>query len=101
MFNKKDEVVSKWRPSSQFTALFHICTRETRAQRKLQKAKRAYAKERTKQREHLTKETAAVDKLLEEGSISEDIHTRYRKMLERGYAQKLRETREKYGFKNP
>lgn len=101
IFNKKNEILSKWHPSSNFTALFKITKKETKTQRKLQKAKKAYAKERNKQREHLNKELVGVNKLFEEGSISEDIQIRYKKMLEIGYAQKLRETREKYGFPNP
>ena len=101
MFNKKDEIFRKGRPSSHFTALFHITEKEIKTQCKLKKAKKAYADERKKQREHLTKELARVDKLLKDGSISEDIHVRYKKMLEIGYTQKLLETREKYGFMNP
>ena len=101
MFNKKDEIFSKGSPSSHFTASFHIAERKTKTQHKLKKAKKAYADERKKQREHLTKELARVDKLFKEGSISKDIHVRYKKMLEIGYTQKLLETREKYGFMNP
>jgi len=101
MLNNKGETVSKWSPSSSFKDLFHRTKKGANAQRKLQKTIRAYAEERAKQREHLNKETAGVDKLLEEGSISEDIHARYKKMLEKGYSQKRRETREKYGFTNP
>jgi hypothetical protein len=99
MFNRKDETEKKWRPaSSPFKALFHSAGKEELAQRKLQKSRRAYLKERTKQREHLDWEFARLDKLLKEGSIDEDIYPRLKKLLEIGYEQKRRETREMYGF---
>jgi hypothetical protein len=62
--------------------------------------KHVYSKERKKQRKHLNKEIAGVNKLLKEGAISKDIHSRYLKMLEMGYAQKIQETRDRYGFTN-
>lgn len=100
MFKKKDEIFSKWRPSA-FKSLSTIAKKETKAkQPKLKKIRHVYAKERTKQREHMNSEVAYVDKLLEEGSIDEDIHARYKKLLEMGYAEKRQETREKYGFTN-
>ena len=99
MFNKKDEIEKKWRPaSSSLKALFHYAGKEEVAQRKLQKTRRAYLKERTKQREHLNGEIARLDKLLKEGSIDKDIYPRLKKLLEIGYEQKRRETREMYGF---
>ena len=98
MFNEKDKIEKKWRPaSSRFKALLHYAGEEA-AQRKLQKTRRAYLKERTKQREHLNWEIARLDKLLKEGSIDEDIYPRLKKLLEIGYEQKRRETREIYGF---
>src|SRR3989337_3141639 len=70
MFNKKDEIGKKWRPaSSPFKALFHCAEKEEIAHRKLQKTRRAYIKERTKQQEHLNGEIAGLDKLLNEGDI--------------------------------
>ena len=98
MFNKKHEAIDKRYLSSPFDSSFHFAKKEAKVQRKLQKIRQDYTRERTKQREHLNKELAVVEKLLEEGSISEDIRARYKKMLELGYTQKRRETREKYGF---
>ena len=99
MFNKKDETDHKLRSASpSFRALFHYVGKEESAHRKLQKTRRAYIKERTKQREHLNGEIAGLDKLLKEGSIDEDIYPRLKKLLEMGYEQKRRETREMYGF---
>jgi hypothetical protein len=98
MFNKRGEIDHKWRPtSSAFKALFHFAGKEENAQRKLQKTRRAYIKERTKQREDLNTEIAGLDKLLKEGYI----HVRLKKLLEIGYEQKRQETREKYGFAKP
>jgi uncharacterized protein YecT (DUF1311 family) len=102
MFNKRGEIDHKGRPaSSAFKALFHFARKEENAQRKLQKTRRAYIKERTKQREDLNTEIAGLDKLLKEGYIHKDIHVRLKKLLEIGYEQKRQETREKYGFAKP
>jgi hypothetical protein len=98
MFNKKDENGHKWRPLSPFKVLFHIAKKEARAQHKLQKTRRAYIKERTKQQEHLNREIVGLDELLKESSIDEETHARYKKLLEIGYEQKRQEAREKYGF---
>ena len=101
MFNKKNEIEQKWRPpSSPFKALLHYVGNEETSQRKLQKTRRAYIKERAKQREHLNGEIARLDKLLKEASIDNDIYPRLRKLLEIGYEQKRRETREVFGFIN-
>ena len=100
MFNRKDEMVKQWRPPSSSSALVQNSKGELKSWKKLRNKKQAYAKERTKQQEHMNKEIAFVNKLREEGSINEDIHERYQKLLEIGYAQKIRETREKYGFTN-
>ena len=97
MFNKKNAAFSKWRPST-LKKLSSNAKKERKL--KLQKIRRVYAKERKKQREHMNSEIAGIDKLLEEGSIDEDIHARYKKLLEMGYADKRRETREKYDLTN-
>ena len=100
MFNKKDEISNQYRSSTSFKSFFHIHKKERNARQKLRKTRRAYAKERKKQRERLKREMANVDILFEEGTINEDICTRYKRMLEIGYAEKRQETREKYGFTN-
>jgi len=100
MFNKKEEAIKQQSILPQFSKLFHRVKKETNSLQKLRRKRIAYSKERVNQREILNKELAAVDMLLEKGSISDDIHTRYRKMLEIGYAQKLQKTREKFGFAN-
>jgi DNA-binding protein H-NS len=100
MFNKKDQRFSKWRPSL-FKSLSKIAEKESNAkQPDLRKTRRAYARERTKRREHLNNEVAHVDKLFKARSIDENTHARYKKLLEMSYAQKRQETREKYGFTN-
>ncbi len=99
MFNKKNQIDHIWRSaSSPFKALLHYARKEEIADRKLQKTRRGYVKERIKQREHLNGEIAGLDKLLKENSIDEDTHARLGKVLEIGYEQKRQETREKYGF---
>ena len=99
MFKKKDGIENKWRPaSSPFKALFHYAGKKEIMHRKLQKTRCDYTKERSKQREHLNTEIAGLNKLLSESSVDEDTHARLKKMLEMGYEQKRRETRQKYGF---
>jgi hypothetical protein len=68
------------------------------ARRKLQKARRLYIEERTKQRRNLNWEISGLDTLLEENSIDKDTHARLRKLLEIGYDRKRQETRERFGF---
>jgi len=100
MFKKKDKIFSKSRPSP-FQSLFTITKREAKANKpKLKKIRRVYAKERTKQREHMKNEVTYINKLLKEGSIDENTYARYKKLLEMGYVEKRQETREKYGFTN-
>jgi hypothetical protein len=98
MFDKKGENDHKWRPLSPFKVLFRIAKKEAKAQHKLQKIRRAYVKERTKQKERLNREIVGLDKLLKESSIDEETHGRLKKLLEIGYKQQRQETREKYGF---
>ena len=101
MFNRRFRMTKQSQSSSQSPKLDVNCEKEVKHCGKLRKNKHAYSKERNKQREHLNKEIAGVNKLLKEGSISQDIHSRYLKMLEIGYAQKIQETRDRYGFTNP
>jgi hypothetical protein len=100
MFSRKDKIIKLWSPSSSSSRLVQTSKSKSKSKRKLRNKKQAYAKERTKQREHLNEEIAFINKLREEGSISEDIYTRYQKLLEIGYEQRIQETREKYGFSN-
>jgi len=99
MFNRKHEIDNKRLPAStRLKTLFHYAEKEENAYRKLQKTRQAYIKERTKQREHLTREIASLDRLLKESSIDEDIYVRLKKLLEMGNEQKRQETREIFGF---
>jgi hypothetical protein len=100
MFNKKFKVSEQVQSPFQSPKLDLNCKKEAKKWEKLRNNNRAYSKERKKQREHLEKEIAVVNKFFEEGSISKDIHSRYLKMLEMGYTQKIQETRDKYGFPN-
>jgi hypothetical protein len=81
-----------------FKSLFHHSEKEAVARRKLQKTRRAYIKERLKEREHLNREISDLDRLLKENSIDEYTYTRYKKLLEMGYERKRQQTRERYGF---
>ena len=101
MFNRRYRITKQVHSSSHSQKLDVNCEKEVKHCGKLRKNKHAYSKERNKQREHLNKEIAGVNKLLKEGSISQDIHSRYLKMLEMGYVQKIQETRDRYGFTNP
>ena len=98
MFKKKDKIFGKLRPSAS-KSIFTIAEKRAKAnQPKLEKIRRVYAKERTKQLEHMNNEIAGINKLLEEGSIDENTYARYKMLLEMGYAEKRQETRKKYGF---
>lgn len=80
-----------------FKALFYHAKNET-GRHKLKKIGRAYAKERLKQREHLNKEMAYLEKLLQSNLTDEETHERFKTLLLLGYEAKRRETRIKYGF---
>jgi len=100
MIDKKGKMNDKWRSAlSPFEALLNYAKKEEIAHRKLQKTRRAYTKERTKQRERLNREVAGLDRLMQDKSIDEDTHARLNKILKIVYEQKLQETRKKYGFK--
>lgn len=71
---------------------------ETRTYLKLHNNQDSYEKEIEKQKAHMNKEIANVNEMFKDGSISADIHERYLKLLEIGYAQKIQETRVKFGF---
>lgn len=66
--------------------------------RKLQKMRRSYLKERSKQLQQLNEEFSRLEVLLQQNSIDESTHERLKKLLEIGYEQKLMETRLKHGF---
>ena len=68
------------------------------ASRKLQKIRRSYLKERSKQQQQLNEEFSRLDVLLQRNSIDESTHERLKKLLEMGYEQKRMETRLKHGF---
>jgi len=72
--------------------------KESKAVLKLHNNEHSYKKEIEKQKEHMNEEIANVNEMLKEGSISKDIHERYLKLLEIGYAQKVQETKVKFGF---
>ncbi len=101
MFKRKNKITNQLLSSIKSSKPVQTCKKEAKSWRKLRNKRHAYTKERIKQREHLNKEIACVNKLRKEGSISKDIHARYLKMLEIGYAQKIQETRDKHGFANP
>jgi len=72
--------------------------KEAKTLLKLHNNEDSYKKEIEKQKEHMNEEIANVNEMLKEGSISKDIHERYLKLLEIGYAQKVQETKVKFGF---
>jgi hypothetical protein len=99
LFDKKSKSDHKWHlRTPRFKILFHYAGKEEISQRKLQKIRHSYAKERMKQREHLNEEFAILDQLLKHNSIDENTHERLKKLLEIGYEQKREETRREYGF---
>jgi len=72
--------------------------KESKPLLKLHNNENSYKKEIEKQKEHMNEETANVNEILKEGSISKDIHERYLNLLEIGYAQKVQEAKVKFGF---
>ncbi len=88
------------RPSAQSSKLVQTFKKEARPWRKLRNNRHVYSIERTKQRNQLNEEISCLNKLREQGAISEDIYARYMRMLEIGYAQKIQEVRDKFGFTN-
>ena len=102
MLNRKDKIIKEQSIPSPYLALLYINKQEKNIQRKLQKTRQDYSKERRRQQDYMKNEVDRLDKLLDKGSINEDIHTRYKKILEIDYEKKRLEIREKYGFKtNP
>lgn len=83
-----------------FKTVLRISTREEKLQNRLQKARSAYVKERTKQQGLFEKEHADLNKLLKGGSIDEETRARLEQVLNIGYDRKRDETRGKYGFTN-
>ena len=100
MFNRKLKTTKQLQSSSQQSNLDQTSKEETKLWLKLQNNKHSYEKEIEKQKEHMNEEIAYVDKMRKDGSINEDIHARYLRLLEIGYAQKLQEIKVKFGFQN-
>ena len=100
MFNRKSRETKESRSSFQSSNVSQTRKKETKTSLKPRNNKHSYEKEIEKHREHMNEEIAGVNKMLKDGSISEDIHERYLKLLEIGYAQKIQETRVKFGFQN-
>jgi len=100
MINRKFRISKQLWSSTQLSNLTETSKKETKQWLKLRNKKNAYRKERARQKKHLNKEIAIVNKLFRDGSISEDIHLRYLRMLDMGYEQKIKETRNKFGFPN-
>ena len=84
--------------SLNFMGLSHHFEKEDAARRKLQKTRRAYIKERLRERDHLNKEISSLDRLLKEESIDDSTYARYKKLLEMSYARKRQQTRQRFGF---
>jgi hypothetical protein len=95
IFHRKGKIVKQCCPSSTSAGTVNLANKDTKSWRK---KKSNYAKERAKQREHLNKEIAELDKFQDQGLISETVGNRYRKLLEICYSEKRMQTREKYGF---
>ena len=102
MFDKKWKIEPrKVLETSLFKISFNFTRTEKTRERNLQKKRRSYLKERTKQKEHLNSQIAHLEKLLSDKSINEDTYTRLKKLLEMSYEQEREATREKHGFTNP
>jgi len=100
MFNRKLKIPKQLQSLSQPSNPNKTCKKGTKWRVKLRNNKNSYKKEIEKQKKHMNEEIANVDKMRKDGSISKDIHARYLKLLEIGYAQKLQEIRVKFGFQN-
>ena len=99
IFLCRREIPQEWRQASlPFKTLFHHFEKEATTRRKLQKARRAYIKERLNEQEHFNREISSLDKLLKENSIDKPTYARYRKLLEMDYEQKRQRTRVRFGF---
>jgi len=99
IFLCRSEIAQEWRQASlPLKALFHHFEKETTAQRKLQKIRRAYFKERQRERERFDREVTSLDKLLKENSLDKNTYARYIKLLEMDYEQKRQRTRVRFGF---
>jgi hypothetical protein len=98
MFNRKLRTTKQSQSSPQSSNLGQTRKKEREWWLKLRNRKHSYEEEIKKQKEHMNEEIANVDEMLKDGSISKDIHARYLKLLEIGYAEKIQETRVKFGF---
>jgi Spy/CpxP family protein refolding chaperone len=86
------------RKNGAFKNFFGVVTKADEQRRQLEKLRRSYIKERTKQRDHLKEETEGLTKLLKEGSIDQETFERLKKILEISYRQKREKTRKNHGF---
>jgi hypothetical protein len=86
------------RKNEAFTNFFGVVTKADKRRRKLEKLRRSYIKERTKQRGHFREESEGLTNLLKEGSIDLETFGRLKKILEISYRQKREKTRKKHGF---
>lgn len=86
------------RRNGAFTNFFGVVTKADVRKRKLEKLRRSYVKERTKQRDHLNEEIRGLTKLLKEDSIDQETFERLKKILEISYRQKREKARKDHGF---
>jgi len=98
MFNSKSGKTKQSKSTSQSSEPDQTRKKETREWLKLHNNKHSCKKEIEQHRQHLNEEVAGVNQMLKDGAISKDIHERYLKLLEMGYAEKIQETRDKFGF---
>jgi hypothetical protein len=98
MLNKKVRKTKQLQSTSQSSELDQTRKKETREWMKLHNNKHSCKKEIEQHQKHLNEEIAGVNQMLKDGAISKDIYERYLKILEIGYAEKIQETRDKFGF---
>jgi SMC interacting uncharacterized protein involved in chromosome segregation len=89
LFNRKNSV---------FSNFFGVETKADERKRKMEKLRRSYIEERTKQRDHLNEEIEGLTKLLKEDSINRETFERLKKILEISYGEKREKTRKNHGF---
>jgi hypothetical protein len=89
LFNRKNSV---------FSNFFGVETKADERKRKMEKLRRSYIEERTKQRDHLNEEIEGLTKLFKEDSINRETFERLKKILEISYGEKREKTRKNHGF---
>jgi len=98
LFDRKNRAICSKPSKNSLKNFFCGVTKTDERQRKLEKLRRSYIKERTSHRDHLNEEIDGLTKLLKESLIDQERFERLKKILEISYRQKREKTRKDYGF---